>query len=141
MGTDAISSEVKRPVREADHSPPASAEVRSRKCGSINSHSHMPSWRSAYFTFIGKMLLTLRPRKSAAVHSLLQQIDTVGDFRNQHSVDMLTQNIRFILTRHSSLKVIMYPAKITDTKAQKILMLSTKCLLKLGFAVQLMRRG
>jgi hypothetical protein len=41
----ALSSGVKRPAREADHSPPASAE--SRKCGSIHPLLHKPSWHSA----------------------------------------------------------------------------------------------
>jgi hypothetical protein len=42
----ALSREVKRPGREADHSPPTSAE-RLRKCGSIHTLPHTPSWRSA----------------------------------------------------------------------------------------------
>jgi hypothetical protein len=36
---------VKRPGREADHSPPTSAEV--KKIGSIHPFPHTPSWRSA----------------------------------------------------------------------------------------------
>jgi hypothetical protein len=41
----ALSSGVKRQGREADHSPPASAEVKKR--GSIHPLPHTPSWRSA----------------------------------------------------------------------------------------------
>jgi hypothetical protein len=41
----ALSPGVERPGREADHSPPTSAE--SRKCGSIHALPHTPSWRSA----------------------------------------------------------------------------------------------
>jgi hypothetical protein len=36
---------VKRPGREADHSPPASVEV--KKCGSIHPLHQKPSWCSA----------------------------------------------------------------------------------------------
>jgi hypothetical protein len=41
----ALSPGVKQPVREADHSP--QLVTRSRKCGSIHSCPHTPSWRSA----------------------------------------------------------------------------------------------
>jgi hypothetical protein len=41
----ALSSGVKRPGREAKHSPPTCA--RSRKCGTIHTLPHTPSWRSA----------------------------------------------------------------------------------------------
>jgi hypothetical protein len=40
----AVSSGVKRPGREADHSPPTSAEV--KESGSIHPLLHTPSWRS-----------------------------------------------------------------------------------------------
>jgi hypothetical protein len=36
---------MKRPGREADHSPPTSAEV--KKCGSVYLLFHTPPWRSA----------------------------------------------------------------------------------------------
>jgi hypothetical protein len=42
----AVSLGVKRPGREADHSPPTSAEVM-KKRGSINPLPHMPSWCNA----------------------------------------------------------------------------------------------
>jgi hypothetical protein len=41
----AVSPGLKRPGREADHSPPTSA--RSRKYGSVPPLPQMPSWRSA----------------------------------------------------------------------------------------------
>jgi hypothetical protein len=47
MGTGGSFLGVKRPGREADHSPPASAGV--KKCGSIHPLPHTPSWGSAYF--------------------------------------------------------------------------------------------
>jgi hypothetical protein len=40
------SPSVKQQGREADHSPPTSAEV--KKCGSMHPLPHTPSWRSAY---------------------------------------------------------------------------------------------
>jgi hypothetical protein len=40
----ALSQGVKRPGPEADHSPPASAEV--KKCGSTHPLPHTPLWRS-----------------------------------------------------------------------------------------------
>jgi hypothetical protein len=42
----AISPGVKRPGREADHSPPSSAEV--KKVRAISALFHMSSWNSAY---------------------------------------------------------------------------------------------
>jgi hypothetical protein len=45
MGTGALSPEVKRPGREADHSPPASAEV--KKMWFLHPLPHTPSWRTA----------------------------------------------------------------------------------------------
>jgi hypothetical protein len=46
MGTGASSPGVMRHEREADRSPPSSAEV--KKGGAISPHPHMPSWHSAY---------------------------------------------------------------------------------------------
>jgi hypothetical protein len=43
--TSSLSPKVKRPGREADHSPPTSAEV--KKMWIYTSTSHTPSWRSA----------------------------------------------------------------------------------------------
>jgi hypothetical protein len=40
-----LSPGLKRPGREADHSPPTSAEVKKR--GSIHQLPHMSSWRGA----------------------------------------------------------------------------------------------
>jgi hypothetical protein len=46
MGTGALSLGVKRLGREADHSPPSSAEV--KECVELYLHSpSTPSWRSA----------------------------------------------------------------------------------------------
>jgi hypothetical protein len=46
MGTRALSLGVKRPGREADHSPPSSAEVKG--CVELYFHSpNMPSWSGA----------------------------------------------------------------------------------------------
>jgi hypothetical protein len=46
MGTGGFSPGVKRSVREAEHSPPASAEV--MKMWAYTYTTHRPSWRSAY---------------------------------------------------------------------------------------------
>jgi hypothetical protein len=46
MGTRALSLGVKRPGRDADHSPPSSAEV--KECMELYIHSpNTPSWRGA----------------------------------------------------------------------------------------------
>jgi hypothetical protein len=45
MGTGALSPGVKRPGREADHSPPSSADVKNG--GAIPLLPHMPSWHRA----------------------------------------------------------------------------------------------
>jgi hypothetical protein len=45
MGTGALSPEVKRQRREADHSTPSIAEV--KKVGAIPLLPHMSSWNSA----------------------------------------------------------------------------------------------
>jgi hypothetical protein len=58
MGTRVISPGVKRPGREADHSPLASAKV--KKCGSIHPLPHAPSWRSVYLVKLNSMYQTVR---------------------------------------------------------------------------------
>jgi len=45
MGTGALSPGVKRPGREADHSPPSSAEV--KNAWIYTSTTHTSSWRGA----------------------------------------------------------------------------------------------
>jgi hypothetical protein len=45
MGTGAFPPEVKQPAREADHSPPSSAEVKND--GAIPPLPHTSSWRGA----------------------------------------------------------------------------------------------
>jgi hypothetical protein len=46
MGTRVLSLEIKRPGREADHSPPSSAEVKEYMELYLQSHN-TPSWRGA----------------------------------------------------------------------------------------------
>jgi hypothetical protein len=64
----ALSLGVKRPRREADHSPPSSAEV--KECVELYLHSpNMPSWSGAYlkekyrgnFTFTFTFTFTYKP--------------------------------------------------------------------------------
>jgi hypothetical protein len=45
LGARGVFPGVKRPGREADHSPPSNAEVKNG--GAIPPLSHMPSWHSA----------------------------------------------------------------------------------------------
>jgi hypothetical protein len=56
MGTGALSLGVKRPGREADHSPPSSAEV--REWIELYIHSpNTPSWRGAQLKVQGQIYL------------------------------------------------------------------------------------
>jgi hypothetical protein len=45
VGTGALNQRVKRQLREAEHSPPSSVEV--KNTGSISPLSHTSSWRDA----------------------------------------------------------------------------------------------